>query len=143
MRRLALVPLVPLALGACQDPSRSAPIQTAERDTSRTLTISNVRYDVDTRTVRGDVRNYRSYPYDNVRVYFDVLGPAERVLVAVADSTPTVAPDSTWSFVIPAGADSVEALRVRRYAGVHRGGDTLDFDVMRTVPVPRIAPIAR
>ena len=142
MRSLAPLALLlgPLALGACQDPSRSAPIQNEDldRDSTRTLTISNVRYDHDARTVMGDVRNYRPYPYDNVRVYFDVLGSDRRVLATVADSTATVAPDSTWSFTIPAGADSVEALRVRRYAGVQRGGDTLDFDVMRTVPTPRL-----
>lgn len=128
-------------LSACNRTSDPTPAPTIGRDTTRALVVSGVTFDRDTKTIRGEIRNYKTYPYDSVLVVLDVVGNDLRSLATFRDSVATIAPDSTWRFsrvLDVAQPDSAVQVKVTRYAGTARGQARSDVSPGALIPIPTL-----
>lgn len=137
----ALVPAA-LALSGCTKPETPSPAPTLGQDTTRSLTVSGLWFDRDTKTLRGEVKNHKTYPYDSVLVVLEVVTDDLRTLATFRDSTATIGPDSTWTFertLDVAAPDSATQIKVTRYAGTARGQARSDVSPGALVPIPALA----
>ena len=110
------------------------------RDTTKTLGVSGLNFDRDTKTLRGEVYNPKTYPYDSVLVVLDVVSDDLRTLGSFRDSIATLDGDSTWRFsrvLDVAAPDSATHIKVTRYAGTARGQARSDISPGALVPILR------
>lgn len=147
MRRLVLLlaaaAALPLALSACQKPTDPPTTPVVDRDTTQSLAVRALWFDRDTKTLRGEVHNYKSYPYDSVLVVLEVVDGQLNTLGTLRDSVAQVGPDSTWKFerVFPdmAAPDSATHIKLLRYAGTPQGQARTDVTLGSLVPIPALA----
>lgn len=137
----ALVAL-PLAVAACKTEPKEMAVPVLTRDSTQTLSVRGLSFDRDTKTLRGEVKNYREYPYDSVLVVLDVVSDDLRTLGSFRDSIATLPGDSTWTFSAVlsgvASPDSATHIKVTRYAGTARGQARSDVSPGALIPIPRL-----
>jgi len=114
-----------------------------DRDTTQSLAVRALWFDRDTKMLRGEVHNYKPYPYDSVLVVLEVVDGQLNTLGTFRDSVAQVGPDSTWKFervladvVTP---DSATHINVLRYAGTPQGHARTDVTLGALVPIPALA----
>lgn len=130
-------------MAACQKPTETPGAPDANRDTTQSLAVRALWFDRDTKTLRGEVHNYKTYPYDSVLVVLEVVDGQLNTLGSFRDSVAQVGPDSTWTFerVLDgiATPDSATHIKVVRYAGTPQGQARTDVTLGALVPIPALA----